>query len=396
MSKLTFAKELGTPSTPPAGFVRFYAEDSALRYIDESGVVRTLATGISPDEVEDIVATLVTNSSTISWVYDDPNATLTATVDVAQVNHNALLNYVPAEHVNHSSVSINAGAGLTGGGDLTETRTISMPDVATAGTYGGSDKALSVTIDQKGRVTSIVVSNISILATAVSNLASAVLEQVLTGFVIGANAAISATDSILAAFQKTQGQLNALFSRNINTSTGLTGGGNLTADRTLALADTTVTPGTYGGSNIPQITVDQQGRITNASNGPQLVLGDNFENFSDTTPATTTANTNSVAASWTTLSKQTGEYRIGINWTWTISSNTSDAIFSLFVDDTQVGQDFRQEVSETSKQNNLQAYFSYVTFSTVQTHTIELRFRAETAGVTVTVNQVVMEIWRVA
>lgn len=44
---------------------------------------------------------------------------------------------------------------------------------------------------------------------------------------------------------------------------GLAGGGDLSADRTFDLEDTTVTPGVYGdASNVPQITVDQQGRIT--------------------------------------------------------------------------------------------------------------------------------------
>lgn len=49
--------------------------------------------------------------------------------------------------------------------------------------------------------------------------------------------------------------------------TGLSGGGNLSANVNIALADTLVAPGTYGdASNVSQITVDQQGRITSASN----------------------------------------------------------------------------------------------------------------------------------
>jgi hypothetical protein len=49
--------------------------------------------------------------------------------------------------------------------------------------------------------------------------------------------------------------------------TGLTGGGNLTANVTIAIANTAVSPGTYGGgSNAAQVTVDQQGRLTGAAN----------------------------------------------------------------------------------------------------------------------------------
>lgn len=50
---------------------------------------------------------------------------------------------------------------------------------------------------------------------------------------------------------------------------GLNGGGDLSADRTFDLADTAVTPSTYGdATNIPQITVDQQGRITSLATVP--------------------------------------------------------------------------------------------------------------------------------
>lgn len=59
----------------------------------------------------------------------------------------------------------------------------------------------------------------------------------------------------------------ALNARNINTSGGLQGGGNLSADRTLSLTDTAVTPATYGdAAHVGQFTVDQKGRLTAASN----------------------------------------------------------------------------------------------------------------------------------
>lgn len=76
--------------------------------------------------------------------------------------------------------------------------------------------------------------------------------------------------SLQSEIDAAEARIAALEARAIIAGTGLTGGGDLTADRTLALADTTVAAGTYGSTTAyPQITVDAQGRITAASEIPK-------------------------------------------------------------------------------------------------------------------------------
>lgn len=73
-------------------------------------------------------------------------------------------------------------------------------------------------------------------------------------------------------------------SRTLTAGTGLTGGGDLSADRVFAIAaggvgadqlDTTgVVVGVYGdGSNVPAITVDANGRVTSVSTSPVIASG---------------------------------------------------------------------------------------------------------------------------
>jgi len=50
----------------------------------------------------------------------------TLDIDPTQIDHNVLLNFIANKHIDHSTVSITAGSGLTGGGDITATRTISL------------------------------------------------------------------------------------------------------------------------------------------------------------------------------------------------------------------------------------------------------------------------------
>jgi hypothetical protein len=360
------------------------------------------------EATQDVVGALIQDSSSIDVTYNDAGNTQTLVVLPGGVNHNALLNYVANQHVDHTTVSISAGAGLTGGGDISANRTISMPNVGTAGTYGSASQVSVITTDAQGRVSAAVTTAISILSSAVTDFASTVRSTALTGYTLGANVAVAAADTILEAFGKVQAQINAISSSvtslgttkadkaiTISAGTGLSGGGDLSANRTLNIANTTVTAGTYGSAGVPQITVNAQGQITAASDGPALVIGDNFQNFSDLTAATTTSNTYADAASWTTTSKSTGTYRVGALIRFNPHANNNDVLFRLLVDGTQVGPEFRQEFSETATQQCVLSLWGYVTFATVTTHTITVQFRTETnASGTLTCSEAYSEIWR--
>lgn len=75
---------------------------------------------------------------------------------------------------------------------------------------------------------------------------------------------VSGTPTTLAGYGITDAVPS---SRTVTAGTGLSGGGALLANVTLNLANTAVTPGSYGSSSqVATFTVDQQGRMTSAAN----------------------------------------------------------------------------------------------------------------------------------
>lgn len=172
-----------------------------------------------------------------------------------------------------TSRTITAGTGLTGGGDLSANRTISLADTAvTPGTYAPTAaQTATFTVDAQGRITAASSNTIDIAAGQVTSGSFGVsrggtgLTSLTTGNYI--RAASSSTFE-----QRTPSQVlgdvgGVPTTRTITAGTGLSGGGDLSADRTINLANTAVTPGTYGGNSgvTTSFTVDAQGRITSAA-----------------------------------------------------------------------------------------------------------------------------------
>jgi hypothetical protein len=135
---------------------------------------------------------------------DTNKATLTALNSI--LDHGALLGFVANEHVDHSSVSISAGVGLSGGGDLTASRTLSLDiDGLSADTITGAD-FLAFHDTSGGDVNKITVTNFN----------ASLDHDALINY--SANEHIDHTVVSISA------------------GTGLSGGGTIAANRTISLA----------------------------------------------------------------------------------------------------------------------------------------------------------------
>ena len=111
----------------------------------------------------------------------------------------------------------------------------------------------------------------------------------------------------------TETAVSAHTARQIIAGAGLTGGGDLSADRTLTLSTTGVTPASLGsGSRSVSLTVDAMGRLTGASDTPIAIPSSQLTDYSTgswspvlslTTPPTTPFTMDVVQASYTKVGR---------------------------------------------------------------------------------------------
>jgi hypothetical protein len=265
MSRIVLVEQAVVPPTPTAGKVRVYVNSGGtLASVDDAGVVTTYSAGITQEQVEDIVGNLLVDSATVDVTYNDAGNVLSFAVIAGGVDHDALLNFVANEHINHASVSISAGAGLTGGGDITSSRTISMPNVGTAGTYK------SVTTDAQGRVTAG--TNPTTLAgygitdaqpidadlTALAGLAG-------TGVVVRTGSGTATTRSIA-----------------VGTGLAVSNGDGVSGNPTVSIANTGVAANTYGtATTIPSLAINAQGQVTSVTNNLVAIPSTQVTDFNE-------------------------------------------------------------------------------------------------------------------
>lgn len=205
----------------------------------------------------------------------DAQGRVTSTADMSvQIAESQVTNLLTDLSSSYSSISglssskadktttISAGTGLTGGGDLFTNRTISLGNTGSAGTYGSASSVPMFTTDAQGRVTSVSPTSIQITESQITNL--------LTDLTSSYNSVINLSSSLASE--------KANKTTAINAGLGLVGGGNLSADRTLAINDSVVA--TISGSTFTgavKFSAGLSGSLQQVSLGvPYLLAGPNI------------------------------------------------------------------------------------------------------------------------
>ena len=157
------------------------------------------------------------------------------------IDIHSLSGYVANENIDHSSVTITAGSGLTGGGDITSTRTLAV-GAGTGVTVNANDVAIGQAVAASSTPTFAGL-------TLTGNLIS---DSIISGSRIATTGQITGSTISASVVQATQGTINhdslAGFVANehinhtsvdITAGAGLTGGGDISSTRTLAVGQGT-------------------------------------------------------------------------------------------------------------------------------------------------------------
>lgn len=158
--------------------------------------ISSTITQYTDELAQDAVGNILTDTASVDLTYNDGANTISAAVIPGGVDHNSLLNGGGNTHINHSSVSITAGTYLSGGGDITASRTINHANSAvTPATYGGVNAIPVLGIGATGHVDSASTVNPT--------------DALLTGLASGTDTPIVSTDTLLAALANLQAQIDA-------------------------------------------------------------------------------------------------------------------------------------------------------------------------------------------
>ena len=179
-------------------------------------------------------ATTATTANAVAFANITGKPTLVS--GSVQIDHDATTNFVANEHINHANVSIIAGAGLTGGGDITTSRTLkvdsgSMEAYFSARAYAGVSG--DITINSSG-VATIGANSVALGTDTTGNYAASVAAGtniIVTGSAGEGTAYTVSLPSTISG--------NHIFSNNLQVNGNLTVAGTTTTvnSTTVEIAD---------------------------------------------------------------------------------------------------------------------------------------------------------------
>ena len=210
-----------------------------------------------------VSASLAADISNISTDFADITNKPTLISSSAQVDHDSTTNFVANEHIDHTSVTMTAGNGLTGGGDISSTRTFNV---------ASANNGITVNAD-----------NIE-LATASSTFTDGVKSKLDSESVISASAFSSPSQGTVRA---------TINGNNTDVDTGLQTGDSPTFAGLTVNGDLTVTGNTFE-AQVSNLNVEDKFIIVNSGS----TSGDSGLIFGGSDPAGTGAANQGAAIFW--------------------------------------------------------------------------------------------------
>lgn len=182
--------------------------------------------------------------------------------------------------------------------------------------------------------------------------------------------------------------------RQIIAGSELSGGGDLSADRTINHDSSGVTPGTYTYSTV---TVNSFGHVTSASSGaaPTPIFGAGFQESSSLGLSSTNSTTYQNKVTLTTGSLDAGTYRIGWSYAWSFSSTGDDFRGRVLMDGVTIMSHSQEPKDPGTDQVHRVSGFEYFPLS-AGVHTFNLQYASSDAADTSWIQRARLEIWRVS
>ena len=214
-----------------------YTTGETLTFTGNTGITTTVSDNQIDIDLDDTAVTPGTYGGefNVSQITVDQQGRITSAVNTA-INHDILVNFEANEHIDHSSVTLTAGNGLSGGGDITASRTftVNAQDGLTANSSGVFVAAGNNQVVSNTSGVFIIESNIN--------------HDNLSGFVANEHIDHSGV--------------------SITAGNGLTGGGDITATRTV-----TVGAGNGITVNADDVAVNAQDGLSANSSGVFVIAG---------------------------------------------------------------------------------------------------------------------------